>query len=259
MSMLGKAVRLNRILADGERRVLTVAVDHMINYPVGFPKGLRQMDRTLAEIVAGAPDALTMNKGVAMRFWSPYAGRVPLIIQSMALRPGEPDFADTATVEEVVALGADAIAVAMFVYCDEEMHYMRHLSQVVRKASQFGLPVIPHIYPLASGDEQHTVLHDAEHIFYAARVGLEMGADIIKVPYTGDVQSFKDIVNTIPVPVVAAGGPRCATLEDAVVMAQNIGKTGAAGATMGRNVWEFEDIPFAIRKLKEAINQQPLV
>jgi fructose-bisphosphate aldolase, class I len=256
MTELGKAVRLNRILAGGGRRVLTVAVDHMINYPIGFPKGLRQLESTLARIVEGNPDALTMNKGIALRLMGPYAGRVPLIIQSMALRPGEPDFADTASVEEVVGMGADAIAVAMFVYCDEEMLYIRHLANVVRQASAFGLPVIPHIYPLASGDEKHTVLHDAEHIFYAARVGLEMGADLIKVPYTGDVASFRDIVSAFPVPIVAAGGPRCAALEDAVAMAREIGQTGAAGATMGRNVWEFEDIPLAINRLKQAINAE---
>ena len=254
MSDLGKITRLNRILAHGKRRVLTVAVDHMINYPLDFPAGLRHMDTTLARILEGCPDALTMNKGIALRYMMPYAGRVPLIIQSMALRPGEPDFADTATVEEVVEMGADAIAVAMFVYCDEEIKYLRHLSRVVREAEAFGLPVIPHIYPLASGDERHTVLHDAEHIFYAARVGLEMGADLIKVPYTGDVASFADIVGTFAAPIVAAGGPRCATLEDAETMAREIGQAGAAGATMGRNVWEFEEIPLAIARLKEAIN-----
>lgn len=254
MSSLGKITRLNRILAGRERRVLTVAVDHMINYPLGFPAGLRHMEVTLARIVEGGADALTMNKGIALQYMVPHAGRVPLIVQSMALRPGEPDFADTATVEEVVAMGADAIAVAMFVYCEDEIAYLRHLSDVVRQAALFGLPVVPHIYPLASGDERHTVLHDAEHIFYAARVGLEMGADLIKVPYTGDVASFRDIVSAFATPVVAAGGPRCATLADAEKMAREIGQTGAAGATMGRNVWEFDDIPLAITRLKQAIN-----
>lgn len=255
MTTLGKATRLQRILAGGERKVLTVAVDHMINYPIGFPAGLRSMEHTLAQIVEGGADAVTMNKGIAMRYMAPHAGRIPLIIQSMALRPGEPDFADTATVEEVIGLGADAIAVAMFVYCDEEMAYLRHLSAVVREASRFGLPVIPHIYPLESGDEKHTVVHDPEHIHYAARAGLEMGADLIKVPYTGDVASFRDIVADIHAPVVAAGGPRCATLDEAAAMARDIGKSGAAGATMGRNVWEFPEIPYAIECLKQAINE----
>ncbi len=255
MSDLGKAARLHRILAGHTRRVVTVAVDHMINYPVGFPQGLRNLAHVLARIVEGGADALTMNKGVAMRLMSPHAGRIPLIIQSMALRPEDPIFADTATVEEVLGLGADAIAVAMFVYGDEELAYIKHLSKVVREAEAFGLPVIPHIYPLSSGDERHTILHDPEHIHYAARVGFEMGSDIIKVPYTGDVASFRDIIADIPAPVVAAGGPRCDTLDEAMAMLRDIGQTGAVGVTMGRNVWGFDDIPQVIGQLKKAINE----
>lgn len=255
MSALGKATRLNRILAGGTRRVLTVAVDHMINYPVKFPPELRRMASTLEQVIAGEPDAVTINKGAAMRLMTPYAGRVPLIIQSMALRPDEPDFADTATVEETLGLGADAIAVAMFVYGETELAYLRHLAEVVRCAAPLGLPVIPHIYPLESGDEKHAVVHDPEHVHYAARAGFEMGADLVKVPYTGDVASFRDIVSDIPVPVVSAGGPRCATLEEAAALARDVGRAGAAGATMGRNVWGFPDIPGAIRLLRDAINE----
>ena len=254
MSALGKQTRLNRILACGRRRVLTVAVDHMINYPTGLPAALRALDSTLKGIVDGQADAVTMNKGAALRFMPAHAGQIPLIIQSAALRPDEDTFAATAEAEEVVALGADAIAVAMFVHCPQEIAYIRHLAEAVRAAERFGLPVVPHIYPLSSGDEQHTVVHDPESVYYAMRVGLETGADIIKVPYTGEVASFRDIVSGAPVPVVAAGGPRCATLEDAVAMAREVGQAGAAGATMGRNVWGFEDIPLAIQRLRDALN-----
>lgn len=227
----------------------------MINYPIGFPVELRRIAATLGKVIEGEPDAVTMNKGAAMRLMEPYAGRVPLIIQSMALRPDEPGFADSAAIEETLGLGADAIAVAMFVYGETELAYIRHLAHVVRCAAPFGLPVIPHIYPLESGDEKHTVVHDPEYVHYAARVGFEMGADLVKVPYTGDVASFRDIVSDIPVPVVSAGGPKCPTLDDAVSMARGIGRTGAAGATMGRNVWGFDDIPAAIQRLKAAINE----
>ena len=127
--------------------------------------------------------------------------------------------------------------------------------EVVRCAAPYGLPVIPHIYQLESGDERHAVVHDPEHVYYAARVGFEMGADLVKVPYTGDVASFRDIVSGIPVPVVSAGGPKCATLDDAARMARDVGRAGAAGATMGRNVWGFDDIPAAIQRLKTAINE----
>ncbi|HNR29642.1 MAG TPA: aldolase [Candidatus Hydrogenedentes bacterium] len=252
MSDLGKRIRLNRIFSHPSGRILSVAVDHLINYPTGLPQGLRTMDHTLREIVRGRPSALTMNKGIATRYGGLFAGITPLIVQSMALRPEEPDFADTATVEEVVALGADAIAVSMFVHGPFEIRYLRHLSAVVREAERYGMPVIPHIYPLTSGDERHAVAHDAEAVFYAVRAGLEMGADVIKVPYTGDPASFRDITAVTPVPVVCAGGPRCDTLDEADRMVRAVVAAGAAGATVGRNVWGFADIPAAIARLKAA-------
>jgi len=257
LSELGKRIRLKRIFGHPSGRILSVAVDHLINYSTGLPPALRAMEHTLRECVRGRPNALTMNKGIAMRYGHLFAGIVPLIVQSMALRPDETEFADSATAAEAAAMGADAIAVALFVHCPLEIRYLRHLSAVVRDAERVGLPVIPHIYPLSSGDEKHTVAHDPEAVFYAVRAGLEMGADVIKVPYTGDIASFRDIVAATPVPVVCAGGPRCETLEDAECMVREVVAAGAAGATVGRNVWGFPDIPSAIERLKAAAFGEP--
>lgn len=255
MTALGKQIRLNRIFGHPSGRILSVAVDHLINYPTGMPEGIRDLGTTIARLMEGMPSAMTMNKGAAKHFWGPYAGRVPLIIQSMALRPDEELFADTAEVEEVVAMGADAIAVAMFVHCEMEIEYVRHLAQVVRAAEGFGLPVIPHVYPLSSGSEQHTVVHDPEAIFYAVRIALEQGVDVIKVPYTGDVESFRDIVSMTPVPIVTAGGPKCETLEEAEAMLRGVAASGAAGATVGRNCWGFRDPGEAVRRLKRVVQE----
>ena len=256
MSSLGKTIRLSRIFSHASGRILSVAVDHLINYPINLPPGLRKMADTLEGIVEGHADAITMNKGIALRFMPALAGRIPLIIQSMAIRPDASIYADHATPEEVVAMGAEAIAVSIFLGGAEELSYIRHLSAVVRAAEPLGLPVIPHIYPLASGDEHKTVVHDPENIFYAVRMGLEMGADVIKVPYTGDEASFRDIVAATPVPVVAAGGPKCETLDQAEGMVRAVARTGAAGATVGRNVWGFPDIAGAVRKLRAAMQEE---
>ena len=104
MSSLGKRTHLNRIFSHPSGRILSVAVDHLINYPIGLPAGLRTMAKTLEQIAAGQPHAITLNKGIAMRFMEPYAGRVPFIIQSMALRPEWDEFAWSAHVEEVAAM-----------------------------------------------------------------------------------------------------------------------------------------------------------
>jgi class I fructose-bisphosphate aldolase len=171
----------------------------------------------------------------------------------MALRTKDPGFADHAQVEEVVAMGADAIAVAIFVKNDDEFAYLKRLANTVREAERFGLPVIPHIYPLVDRDGTQAISNTPEDVFYAVRVGLEMGADVIKAPYTGDVPSFADIVADTPVPVVTAGGPQCETLDEALAMLRDIVESGAAGTTIGRNVWGFPDVSETIRQMKAAL------
>lgn len=252
MSALGKQVRLGRLFGHPAKRYFCVAIDHLIIYPSGMPRGLRQIQTTLPQIVAGGPSAIVMTKGIALRLMPQFAGRVPFIVQQMALRAEEPVFAETADVEEVAAMGADAIAVAMFVKCPQEINYIKQLTKIVREAERYGLPVIPHIYPLSSGDEHVTVVHTPEDVFFAARVGWESGADVVKVPFTGDTASFRDIVKMTPVPIVAAGGPRCETLDDAVQFARAVVRSGSVGLTVGRNVWGFDDIPLAMKRLTEA-------
>ncbi|HOZ45873.1 MAG TPA: aldolase [Candidatus Hydrogenedentes bacterium] len=253
MSTLGKRVHLNRIFSHPSGRILAVAADHMINYAVGMPEGLRHIEQTIAEIVEGRPSSITVNKGIALRCMERFAGRVPFIVQQMALTLRFPGFAAHVEVEEAVAMGADAIAVSIFVKSDAELETMKRLATTVREAERFGLPVIPHIYPLVMKDGVPSVSNTPEDVFYAVRVGLEMGADVIKAPYTGDPASFGDIVSVTPVPVVTAGGPQCNTLEEAEAMFRDVARSGAAGTTVGRNAWGFSDIPRTIRRLKAAL------
>ncbi len=254
MSALGKQIRLNRIFSHPSGRILAVAADHMINYSIGMPEGLRRIGDTVRRIIEARPSSITLNKGVAARCMGELAGRVPLIIQQMAPRPGCDGFADHAEVEEAVAMGADAIAVAMFVKDPGEFEFLKRLSKTVREAERFGLPVIPHIYPVLRGENGAGFISDrAEDIAYAARAGVEMGADVVKIPYTGDPASFADIVSVTPIPVVTAGGPKCDTLEDAAAMMRDVVRSGAAGSTVGRNVWGFPDIGEAIAVLKAAL------
>ena len=137
MSALGKQIRLNRIFSHPSGRILAVAADHMINYSIGMPEGLRRIGDTVRRIIEARPSSITLNKGVAARCMGELAGRVPLIIQQMAPRPGCDGFADHAEVEEAVAMGADAIAVAMFVKDPGEFEFLKRLSKTVREAERW--------------------------------------------------------------------------------------------------------------------------
>ena len=89
---------------------------------------------------------------------------------------------------------------------------------------------------------------------WAVRAGIECGADVIKVPFTGDAESYHDIVATSPVPVVAAGGPKCETLSQALESIALVVSSGARGATIGRNIWGNPDPELALRAFKAVIH-----
>lgn len=252
---LGKRIRLNRIFGHPSGRLCSVAVDHLVAYQTGLPEGLRDVPETIAALAAGRPDAITMYKGMAQSVWPPYAGSIPLIITSIAFTVDDTIMHQMARPHECVRLGADAISAAIALRSPREGDYLKMLATVVEEAAEFDLPVIAHIYPRDFAD-QPKVVHDPENILWAVRCGIELGADIIKVPYTGDVLSFRDIVATSPIPVVAAGGPKASTLLEALRLMHGAVEAGAKGATIGRNIWGSPDPIGALAAFKRVIHDR---
>jgi class I fructose-bisphosphate aldolase len=250
---VGKLTRLNRIFSHSSGRLCSIAVDHFIGYAEGLPDGLRPIQNTLAAIVAAKPDAVTMHKGIVTGAWAPFAGKVPLIVQSSLVRPDETAFEQMITPEEAVRLGADAIAIVAYVRGTTEARYLRAVADSVRESARFEMPVICHIYARDPADLS-AISFVPEDISWAVRCALETGVDVIKVPYCGDVQAYAQIVADCPVPVVAAGGPKQETLELALAMMAEVVQSGARGATVGRNVWGFAEITKAVRAFKGVIH-----
>jgi len=250
----GKRVRLNRLFSHPTGRFCSVAVDHFLGYSQGLPRGLRRMLPTLAAIAEGRPDAVTMLKGYAASAWGPYAGRIPLIIQSIAGRPDDSAYELIATAEDAIRLGADAIAIAAFVRGRSEAAQLRVVSDMVRDAARFELPVILHIYP--RNPETLQIIYTPEDIAWAVHCGLELGVDVVKTPYCGDIKAYGEIVADSPVPVVAAGGPKTETFEAALRLISEAVCAGARGATIGRNIWGFDgaNVTASVKAFKAVIH-----
>lgn len=249
---LGKQIRLARIFGHPSGKLCSVAVDHFPNYGVGMPPGLRHVKQTLAAVMAGQPDAVTLHKGMALALWGEYAGQVPLILQTSGVRPDDSTTEDFGTVDEAVRMGADAAAITVFVRGSSESFYMRRLADFVRQSYQYDLPIITHVYP-RNPDTLEVVYHP-DDIAWAVRCVVEMGADVVKVPYCGDLAAHTQIVADCPVPMVAAGGPKTPTFRDALVMFGDVVKSGALGGTIGRNIWGNDNITGALQAFKAVIH-----
>jgi fructose-bisphosphate aldolase, class I len=251
---IGKQIRLNRIFSHPSGRLCSVAVDHFIGYGKLLPGGgLSNLPAALAKIAAGQPSAVTMSKGTAMNCWAPYAGKIPLIVQAGCFTADDRVIESVTTPEECVRLGADAIAIAIGIFGPNEGRFIKILMDGVAQAAKYDLPVIAHIYPRDFSGTTPKIVFDPEGIMWAARIGIEAGVDVIKVGYTGDVASFRQVVESAPVPVVAAGGPKAKNLREALTAMSQVVHAGGRGATIGRNIWGVPKTAETCRAFKSVI------
>jgi DhnA family fructose-bisphosphate aldolase class Ia len=109
------------------------------------------------------------------------------------------------------------------------------LGNTAKECYRWGLPLLAMMYPRGDG-----IAVNVETVKLAARVGAELGADIIKCPYTGDPESFSQVVQGCPVPVVIAGGSKMSDTET-LNMIEGAMQAGAGGVSMGRNVFQHEN------------------
>ena len=252
MSALGFAIRANRLMSRRPGRLLDITVDHGIAR--GVLPGLEDIAALIEAIVATAPDAITLQKGIAEKCFPPYAGQVPLILKCSSYSPFHRDFdAMTASIEEAVALGADAAAMGVIIGGARQAEALTLLGGFTREARQCGLPTVAHIYPrgeLIPGDEHYKT----EQVRYAARVGAELGVDFIKTHYTGSAESFAEVVEASPALVLAAGGVSAEDGPAFLRQARAVMDAGAAGLACGRFVWTYPDMPALMRALKLIIH-----
>ena len=254
MTSLGKLTHLRRLQNPTSGRILTVAIDHAPSY--GVMAGLEDIAGVIQRVAEGKPDAIMLMQGPAQLCYEPYAGRIPLILKTSTLSPFHPaKDVWVSTVGTALRLGADAVSMALTVGCEDQAGLIANLSGLIQEAEGAGLPVIVHAYPngpLIPPDQTYS----PEQVVYAARLGMELGVDIVKTFYTGSAETFAQVVEAVaPALVVAAGGPRLESDADVLRMAYNVVQAGAAGITFGRNIWQSADPPVMIRALASILHE----
>ena len=126
------------------------------------------------------------------------------------------------------------------------------LGRIASEADAWGMPVLAMIY--ARGPKV-TNEYAPDLIAHCARVGAELGADIVKVAYTGDLHSFADAIAGCRVPVVIAGGPKLDSTEAFLRMVQDSLKAGASGLSVGRNIFQHPDPAALCRALSGIVHK----
>ncbi len=251
--MVGKEIRLERIIDRNSHKTVIIPMDHGVT--VGPIDGLADMRATVSKVVAGGANAILMHKGMVRAGHRGTGKDVGLIIHLSAGTSISPDPNAkelVCTVEEAIKLGADAVSVHINLGAETDNQMLRQLGLVSRHCSQWQMPLVAMMYTRGVKIKDE---YDVENVKLAARVGAELGADIVKVVYTGSIESFTEVVQGCPVPVVIAGGPKMDSDEDIFKMVAGALEAGAAGVSIGRNAFQHEKPDKIIEALCKMVHE----
>jgi DhnA family fructose-bisphosphate aldolase class Ia len=128
-----------------------------------------------------------------------------------------------------------------------------HLGEVSRQCQEWGLPLLAMIYTRGPKIENE---YAVKYLKHAARVGAEIGADIVKVNYPGSPQEFEEVTGGCPVPVVIAGGEKMESDMDILNMVEGAMKAGGAGVSIGRNVFQHANPRRIIAAISAVVHEK---
>ena len=245
----GKKRRMKRILQKDNRTVI-VPMDHGVS--MGPIKGITNMQNIVDQLLKGGVDAMVMNKGIAKRVNLDNAGLIVHLSAISNLTPNANNKVQVCTVPEAIRIGADAVSVHINVGAPEEDKMLEKLGRVADKCDIHGMPLLAMMYPRGPKIQSE---HAVEVVAHAARLGAELGADIIKTNYTGDIETFKTVVESCPVPVIIAGGPKCKTEQEILQTAYESIKAGGSGLSIGRNVFQHRNPTLMIQALSVIVHK----
>ncbi len=253
LPQIGKAIRMERIMNRDTGRTVIIPLDHGVS--LGPVEGIIDLRDTINQAAEGGANAVVEHKGMITSGHRGYGKDIGLIVHlsaSTVLAPDPNNKVLVATVEEAIKKGADAVSIHVNVGAANEDLMLRDLGATSERCQTWGIPLLAMMYPRGEkiGDQ-----NDVEFVKHAARVGAELGADIVKTNYTGDPDSFKEVAQGCPVPVIAAGGPKTETDEGFLHNVKGVIEGGGFGVAAGRNVFQHPSTVKMVRAITKIVHE----
>jgi|SRR5699024_6527143 len=255
---MSKAYRLSKIFRPETGNTLILPVDHGVS--AGNIQGLENPHKTLEELNIPDVDAVLMSDGFAKQAESVFYGRnTPGRIQAadVVYMGNNKIYHELNTsIETAVRRGYDCLKFIMFWDrpAEEQMQSVQVISKAIQEAEKWDMPVL--VEPLTfdhieDEEERIKVLSDS------ARVAYELGADILKLPHPGNIDTIKTWVNTFNVPIILLGGAFKGEVANLVDQVDEAVSAGVKGVAIGRNLWQrpIEEAKHMLSELARVIHK----
>jgi fructose-bisphosphate aldolase / 2-amino-3,7-dideoxy-D-threo-hept-6-ulosonate synthase len=201
-----------------------------------------------------------LGRGIARRVAAEFMPTTSLALMLSASAAGRPEgslVTPIGSVEEALRLGADAVVVYVALAGENEAEMIQYASAIGEACDAWGMPFIaeaefPNAYQTLT---ESGSTYGAEYLLRNARLCAELGADIVKVNWSGDQASFEKIVRATNAPVIVAGGTLVSDEELLSRMEQAVA-VGAIGCSVGRNIFQHKNPTAITRALARVIREK---
>jgi class I fructose-bisphosphate aldolase len=262
----GKRARLYRLLyahGPGHGTMLVLPVDQGLEHGPGDflpnpPSERPEFQIRLA--LEGGYSAIAFHYGIAARALAPFAGRIPLILKlngKTNIPPEDRPLSGlTGSVEDAVRLGADAVGYTLYVGSPRQDEDFAQLTRVRQACDRYGMPLVVWAYPRGEAIERRGGRDSLYAVDYAARVAVELGADVVKLnpPVLDPARdglpkayaelsldaraAVEKVVRTAGSAFVLFSGGQRLDDADLLARARLVMEAGATGLIFGRNLWQ---------------------
>lgn len=241
----GMKNRLSQIFDPDTGRTVMLAFDH--GYFQGPTTGLERIDLDIVPLTPYA-DTLMLTRG-ALRTSIPPTYRRGIVLRASGGPSILKELSDeeiAISIEDALRLNAAAVAVQVFIGGEHETKSVHNMTRLVDMGTRYGVATLA---VTAVGRE---MVRDARYMRLATRICAELGATYVKTYYVDD--GFDTVTAACPVPIVIAGGKKQPE-QDALRMAYNAVRQGAAGVDMGRNIFQSSDPIAMIQAVRAVVHE----
>ncbi|MBZ5720923.1 MAG: hypothetical protein LAO03_11135 [Acidobacteriia bacterium] len=257
----GKTIRLKRILQP-DRGTLVVAFDHGL--VLGPIPGTLDPAGQIRRFVEAKADAILLNLGNFRYFAEAASPRhQPGLIARLDWTTAFDETAKTtphgfqtclvAHPEDALRAGADAVITFLVVGSGDaefERKEVERVGSLARACERVSMPLV--VESLARGAQVRNP-RDPKWLMLHTRMAAELGADVIKTENAGDVETLRTVIDACPVPILVLGGSRTGSDEEVLNTVRGIVEAGAAGVFFGRNIFQADNMPDLLQRVRSAL------
>jgi len=251
MSEFEKQSHINRIYSSDARTVIA-AMDHGL-YGVSPLSHLTRPGELIDQVIRGGANAVLTSPGIVLKF-NDHLVNTGIILRldggGTNLYEGLTKLRMISSVEDAVKMGADAVVAMGFCGTEDEYRSLATLGQIAIECRKLNMPLMAEMLPMGYDSKP-----SLKQILSAARIGADLGADIVKIRFSGSVEDYQAVTEACFVPVVILGGAANSQPQLLKEVRSAI-QAGASGVAIGRNIWQSDSPALITRSIADIVHDK---